>query len=78
MMNDDGRADGAFYVYARLPEDFPDADTFCELLLNQTGVALTPGTDFGDFETDRYVRISYAQERSSLEQAVSRIAEFCP
>lgn len=70
--------DGAFYVYARLPEGFPDADTFCDLLLRQTGVAVTPGSDFGDFETNRYVRISYAQEQSRLEQAVSRIGEFRP
>ena len=41
--------DGAFYVYARLPEGFPDADTFCDLLLRQTGVAVTPGSGFGDF-----------------------------
>ena len=70
--------DGAFYVYARLPESFPDADLFCEMLLQQTGVALTPGSDFGDFETDRYVRISYAQDQSRLEQAVSRIGAFKP
>jgi aspartate/methionine/tyrosine aminotransferase len=65
---------GAFYVYARLPEELADnSEAFCLKLLETHGVATTPGTDFGQFEADRHVRISYANDLASLQEALQRI-----
>ena len=65
--------EGAFYVYAHLPDALPDAEAFCRHLLERHYVACTPGTDFGFHKADRHVRISYAQDQSQLEQAAERI-----
>lgn len=64
---------GAFYVYAGLPENIEDAESFCKNLLEDEYVAITPGTDFGFHRADRFVRISYARELAQLEEAVRRI-----
>lgn len=65
---------GAFYVYAGLPEGSQDAETFCHQLLEEHFVAVTPGTDFGFHEADRFVRMSYARDISRLQEAVRRIS----
>ena len=64
---------GAFYVYARLPSGCPDSESFAKTLLEEHSVAVTPGTDFGQHEADRYVRISYAEGLDRLKEAVIRI-----
>ncbi|MEZ7965514.1 MAG: aminotransferase class I/II-fold pyridoxal phosphate-dependent enzyme [Pseudomonadales bacterium] len=68
--------DGAFYLYAKLPERFGNADDYCQALLEQEGVAITPGTDFGDHDANHYVRISYAQPRHILQKALERMVRF--
>lgn len=70
-----GTPAGAYYVYCGLPEGIEDAETFCWRLLEEEHVAITPGTDFGFFEADRRVRISYARDVSQLEEAVERIRQ---
>jgi aspartate/methionine/tyrosine aminotransferase len=64
---------GAFYVYAGLPDNAPDAEQFCHRLLENHFVAVTPGTDFGFHNADRSIRISYARNLSQLKEAVYRI-----
>lgn len=67
---------GAFYVYARLPDKVSvDSETFCIKLLEQYGVAVTPGTDFGFFEAERHVRFSYANSIPALQEALVRIEQ---
>ena len=66
--------EGAFYVYARLPSSIQqDSEAFCMQMLEEFDVAITPGTDFGHFEADRYVRFSYAQNLDTLALGVSNI-----
>lgn len=67
---------GAFYIYAELPDSAPGAEQFCERLLEEQFVAVTPGTDFGFERADRHIRISYARELSQLKEAVKRIANM--
>lgn len=66
--------DGAFYVYACIPEGLGDAETFCERLLERYFVAVTPGTDFGHYLADCHLRFSYAQHIDVLQEGVARIA----
>ncbi|MEM7291692.1 MAG: aminotransferase class I/II-fold pyridoxal phosphate-dependent enzyme, partial [Pseudomonadota bacterium] len=64
---------GAFYVYAELPDTVGDANEFCQRLLEDHFVAITPGLDFGFARADRFVRISFARELDQLHDAVTRI-----
>jgi len=68
------RPDGAFYCYADISRFSDDCEDFCRLLLEQHGIAATPGTDFGDHQARRYVRFAYTSSMSSLEKAVERLA----
>ena len=65
--------DGAFYIYADASELTQDSQTFCQQLLQDTGVALTPGFDFGQQNSNLYVRFAYTTNIERLEQAISRI-----
>ena len=64
---------GAFYVYARLPAGYDDSETFCARLLEEEFVAITPGTDFGEYQANQMVRFSYAVGLPRLKEAVERI-----
>ncbi len=69
--------EGAFYVYAELPAELElSSEDFCQRLLEEQGVAVTPGTDFGVFRADRYVRFSYANQLPALEEALARIGKM--
>jgi aspartate aminotransferase len=62
--------DGAMYVYPELPNG--DDLTIVERLLEK-GVAIAPGTGFGD-AYKRYVRISACQPEKTLEKGLDVIA----
>jgi len=64
---------GAFYVYANISKFSDDCEKFCRDMLEDHGVALTPGTDFGDFESKRHVRIAFTTDMDSLELGVQRL-----
>lgn len=71
-------ADGAFYVYADIAERLAgsgDADSvaWCKRLLDDTGVALTPGTDFDAVGGADWVRLSFAADRAVIETALDRL-----
>ena len=68
--------DGAFYVYADCSRLSDDADALTRDILNQTGVVITPGLDFGDEGARRYVRVSYATSMENLQEAVRRLHEY--
>lgn len=68
--------DGAFYVYADVSKTGLSATQFASELLNQQHVAIVPGEDFGEVDSQRYVRISYANHMDNLKEAVGRIKSF--
>jgi aspartate/methionine/tyrosine aminotransferase len=65
---------GAFYVYADCGRD---SRSFAMSLLEEEGVAATPGVDFGAHQTDRFVRFAYTRSMADIEEAARRIARFC-
>jgi aspartate/methionine/tyrosine aminotransferase len=70
-------ADGAFYVYARpVLGRYADSRAWCDALLEQQGVAVTPGIDFDSVHGDRTVRISLAAGQTAIAEAVERIIRF--
>jgi aspartate/methionine/tyrosine aminotransferase len=64
---------GAFYVYVDISKFSDDCEKFCHDMLEDHGVALTPGTDFGDFESKSHVRIAFTTDMDSLELGVQRL-----
>ena len=65
--------DGAFYIYARLPDGWPDSTAIAHRWLQETGVAVTPGVDFDTVEGGRYVRFGYAGATEDIVEAVARL-----
>ena len=68
--------DGAFYVYIDVSPTGLSAMEFCERALQEAHVALTPGNDFGEYQGDQYVRLSFASAVSELEDGLHRLAIF--
>jgi aspartate/methionine/tyrosine aminotransferase len=68
--------DGAFYVYADCSRLSDDADRLTRDILDQTGVVLTPGLDFGVDGAKRFIRVSYATSMENLQEAVRRLREY--
>jgi aspartate/methionine/tyrosine aminotransferase len=65
---------GAFYIYADVSRFTNDSQRFCLDLLEQHGVALTPGLDFGQHRASEHLRFSYTTGMDRLELAVERLA----
>lgn len=71
-----GDGDGAFYAYADVGRFTNDSLSFCRELLQEAGVAATPGVDFDRTNGSRFARFSYAGSRATIEQALERMAGF--
>ncbi len=72
-----GNPRGAFYIYVDVSGVTDDSFAFCARLLEQEGLALTPGADFGAAHgPHRYLRIAYTCDRQRLVQAVERLQRF--
>ena len=69
-------ADGAFYLYGDVSASGLDSVTWCARLLDEAGVALTPGTDFDPVDGHRYVRLSFASSAQVVGAAVERIVAW--
>jgi len=65
--------EGAFYIYAGIAALAPDGETLAARLLDEAGVAITPGSDFGRHATAGFVRFAYTTARERLALAVDRI-----
>ncbi len=65
--------DGAFYVYGDIAGLSNDSGRYCRELLAETGIAVTPGTDFDPAEGHKYVRLSFAGERADIAEAARRL-----
>jgi aspartate/methionine/tyrosine aminotransferase len=64
---------GAFYIYASIKNLANDSEVFCWDMLERAGVAITPGTDFGQYLARQHIRFSYTQPLDRLELAVERL-----
>jgi aspartate/methionine/tyrosine aminotransferase len=67
---------GAFYVYAGCSRFTQDSFAFARDLLEEAGVAVTPGIDFGTHRAREHVRFAYTNAVERLEEGVRRIAAF--
>jgi len=67
---------GAFYIYANCSKLTRDSYSFCLDLLEQAGVAVAPGIDFGERRAAEHVRFSYPKPIPVLQEGVERIRKF--
>jgi aspartate/methionine/tyrosine aminotransferase len=69
---------GAFYIYAGSERFGDDAYRLSRDMLEKSGVAFTPGIDFGSYQANVHVRFAYTASVERLGQAVERLARFLP
>jgi aspartate/methionine/tyrosine aminotransferase len=67
---------GAFYLYAGCNEHTDDSQQLALQLLNEAGVAVTPGIDFGFNQPETHLRFAYTTAIEQLQEGVERIARF--
>lgn len=68
--------EGAFYLYADCSRFAHDSQDFARRLLDEAGVAITPGLDFGHFDPETHVRFAYTTDMGRLRDGVERIRNF--
>jgi aspartate/methionine/tyrosine aminotransferase len=66
-------ADGAFYLYADVSRFTEDSIDFCARMLDETGIAATPGVDFDRRQGHRFVRFSFAGSTADMAEAARRL-----
>jgi aspartate/methionine/tyrosine aminotransferase len=68
--------DGAFYLYADVSQFTDDSFAFAKNMLEQAGVAATPGIDFDPVHGREFMRFSYARSSADMREAVERIGAW--
>jgi len=67
---------GAFYILANAKAFCRDNSfDFCLKVLEKTGVAITPGIDFGK-NAEGYVRFSYANSLENIAEGMDRLGKY--
>jgi aspartate/methionine/tyrosine aminotransferase len=70
-------ADGAFYLFADVSSFGLGATRMAEQLLEEAGVAVTPGLDFDPEQGESWLRLSYAGGESEIAAAASALVKWC-
>ena len=68
--------DGAFYLYADISRFSNDCLDFAKRMLEQAGVAATPGIDFDPINGHNFLRFCYAGSAAEMHEAVERIGNW--
>ncbi len=68
--------DGAFYLYADISRFSDDSLDFAKRMLEQAGVAATPGIDFDPVNGRHFLRFCYAGSAPEMHEAVERIGRW--
>jgi aspartate/methionine/tyrosine aminotransferase len=68
--------DGAFYVYADVSDLTSDSLAFARRILDEAGVAVTPGLDFDPVRGRHTLRFSYARATADIREGLDRLARF--
>lgn len=70
------KPEGAFYIYANCSRFTQDSYQFAKELLEEEGVAVTPGKDFGNNEANCYIRFAYTASIAKMSVAIERLERF--
>ncbi len=64
---------GAFYLYADTSAFSNDSMALANHWLEELGVAVTPGLDFGSYQAEHHVRFAYTTALEKLQEGVRRL-----
>ncbi len=70
------KPEGAFYIYADCSRFSDDSYGFVMKVLEEAGVAITPGIDFGSHQAERHVRFAYTNSLENLAEGVARLGRL--
>jgi len=70
------KPDGAFYIYANCSRYTQDSFQFAKDLLEEAGVAVTPGKDFGSNKEKMHIRFAYTASVDKMSIAIERLDRF--
>lgn len=68
--------EGAFYIYAGCKALSVNSKRLAADLLQQAGVVVTPGSDFGGYKAAEHVRFAYTVGLDKLKEGVAKIKGF--
>ena len=68
--------DGAFFIYADVSDFTADSRAFAAQILDEAGVAVTPGLDFDPIRGGQTLRFSYARATSDIVEGLARLKAF--
>lgn len=68
--------DGAFYVYVDVSKYTQDSRAFAQEILDEAGVAVTPGLDFDPVRGATTLRFSYARATEDIAEGLERLKRF--
>jgi aspartate/methionine/tyrosine aminotransferase len=66
-------AEGAFYLWVDISARTNDSAAFCARMLQEAGVAVSPGVDFDRTRGGRFIRFSYCGPEADMQQAAERL-----
>ena len=66
-------ADGAFYLYCDVSRFTDDSLAFAKAMLEETGVAATPGIDFDAARGRHFIRFSYSGTTAAMAEGAERL-----
>jgi len=71
------KPDATFYLWAKIPQKYDEHSSmaFTELFLRETGIAVAPGTGFGEYG-EGYIRFALVVPEGRIEEALRRIQRF--
>jgi aspartate/methionine/tyrosine aminotransferase len=69
-------AEGAFYLFADIGERSDDSVAFCDRMLREAGIAVSPGVDFDRTRGNRFIRFSYCGAEDDMRTAVERLRHW--
>ena len=64
---------GTMFVWAPIPQQYADSETFVKDLLDRTGVLVTPGSAFGP-SGEGYVRMALVQSEEDMQRIVAAVS----
>jgi aspartate/methionine/tyrosine aminotransferase len=67
---------GGMFVWARVPSRYQSGVELSDRILHGANVFITPGIIFGS-EGEEYVRVSLCSKEDKIQEAISRIKQFC-
>ena len=67
---------GAFYIYADASDFTDDSYKFCWKILEDIGVAIAPGLDFGNYRSNIHVRFSFPKTINIMSEGIKRIDNY--